>query len=114
MGMLYKARDCAGVQEVTDVKTIDCDESHDFEVYASFDLADGDFPGVAAVDELAGTGCLLRFSDYVGRDYATSSLDFSLLVPTSRSWGSGNRNVKCSLVDFGGGTLTGSMKDSGS
>lgn len=103
----------AGVEEIADVKTIDCGEPHDLEVYASFDLDDGDFPGASAVDELAGTGCLLRFADYVGRDYATSSLDFGVLFPTSDSWGSGDRTVKCALVDIDGRPLTGSMKDSG-
>ncbi len=105
--------DPGAASEVSDVKTVDCETPHDLEVYALFDIEGDDFPGESAVEESAVQGCYLRFSDYVGRDYETSMLDFSWLVPTSQSWGQGDREVVCTLYDLGEQPLTGSMKDSG-
>ena len=100
-------------EEISDVATVDCNESHDFEVYALIDVPEGDFPGDASIEEAAIQGCFLRFDDYAGRDYETSALGYSWLVPTSASWDGGDREIICTLYEFEGGTLTGSMKDSG-
>jgi Septum formation len=105
--------DPGSATEVSSVETLECDAPHDLEVYALFDLTGDDFPGELVVEESAVQGCYLQFSDYVGRDYETSMLDFSWLVPTSRSWGDGDREVVCTLYDVDERPLTGSMKDSG-
>lgn len=99
--------------EISDVETVECTDEHTFEVYAMVELADGDFPGAAEVQESAIQGCFSRFDDYVGHDYETSELDFSWLAPTTESWDLGAREIICTLYDLEGGTLSESMKDSG-
>lgn len=111
VGTCYQ--DPGAVDEVSDVETVDCGEAHDYEVFALFDLDDGDYPGQEAVGEAALQGCFLDFEQYVGRDYQSSELDMTWLIPTSDSWGDGDREVVCTLFEFAGGQLTGSMKDSG-
>ncbi|MCI0425566.1 MAG: septum formation family protein, partial [Actinobacteria bacterium] len=51
---------------VSDVPTVDCEDPHDNEVYATFDVADGEFPGVDALVAEADERCLDVFEDYVG------------------------------------------------
>lgn len=102
-----------GGAEVDDVPIVDCDELHDNEVYALFDLPDGGFPGVSAVGDEAESGCLDRFEAYVGRDFETSRYVVSWLVPTSQTWGQGDREIVCFLFDADLAELEGSARDSG-
>ena len=99
--------------EVSDVPIVDCDEEHDNEVYYLFDLPDGSYPGLSSVQSSADEGCLAQFQAYVGRDYASSALGFWALYPTEGSWGQDDREIVCVLADYQGGTLVGSMRNSG-
>lgn len=98
---------------VTDVEIVDCDKAHDNEVYALFDVPDGDFPGVSVVEQAALDGCYDAFEGYVGLDYESSVLDFSWLVPTPQSWEEGDQEVVCIAYDLDLKKLTDSVKDSG-
>lgn len=98
------------VEQISQVPIVDCDEPHDNEVYALFDLPDGDFPGDDAVQEAAADGCLgSRFESFVGTPYLESELWASALWPTSDSWAAGDREVVCFLYEPGT-TLTGSQR----
>ena len=56
--------------------------------------------------------CAQHFTGYVGVDYLDSSLFFTYLLPSARSWESDDdRDVIC-FVTTTGGTLTGSVKGS--
>ncbi len=99
--------------EVANVDIVDCAEPHDNEVYHVFDLADGDYPGLAAVEADAGDGCLAQFEPFVGRDYASSQLDVRYLYPTPETWDEGDREIVCSLFDLSGDPMTGSQQGSG-
>lgn len=99
--------------EVSEVNVIDCASPHDSEAYKSVIMADGDFPGETAVDDQAVSECTSAFSGFVGIDYETSTLDFSYYYPTEDSWGSGDREILCLVVDPNGkttGTLEGAAK----
>jgi hypothetical protein len=98
---------------VSDVEIVDCGETHDNEVYDTFDLADSTFPGQVAVEDKAANGCLSRFEPYVGADYLDSSLEISFLTPSDGSWDDGDREVVCFLYDGTGGTLATSAKGTG-
>lgn len=103
-----------GGGEVAEVPVVDCDEPHDNEVFATFDLAHEEFPGDTAVREAADDGCQQRFEDYVGTDYPTSRFVSSHLVPTERTWaGQGDREVVCFLYDMDLQKLEGSAEGSG-
>ena len=85
-------------EQLTEVAIVDCEEPHDNQVYALFDVDDGEFPG----DEVAGLardGCIERFEDHVGFAYADAELFATWLYPSSASWDDGDREVICVLFD---------------
>lgn len=100
-------------EQISDVPVVDCAEPHDNEVFHVFDVADGDFPGEAALLEEAEATCIPAFEAYVGRDYATSRLDVFPITPTSSSWAGGDREIVCALYDVDLAQLEGSMRGSG-
>lgn len=96
--------------EIESVEAVPCSEPHDNEVFHTFDLPDGAFPGADAIDEAAFGGCLPAFEQYVDVSYQESSLDISYLSPTAESWDRGDREIACLLYDLNLEKLTGSMK----
>lgn len=101
------------LSDVSDVEIVDCGGSHDNEVYATYDMPDGDFPGRSAVQNDAAENCVATFDPYVGIDFLTSSLDISALTPTDESWNQGDREVVCFLFDLNGAQLTTSARGTG-
>lgn len=101
------------VEESASLPMVDCDSPHDNEAYALYDMADGAFPGQAAVDDEAIAKCVPLFEDYVGSDYETSRLDIWWIFPTEEGWSEGDREVACVLYDLDLNKLTGSMANSG-
>jgi hypothetical protein len=99
-------------EEETEVRSLDavpCDEPHDNEVYAIFDLPDGDYPGDTEVIELAISGCEEEFADFVGLGYGETSLDVTYLYPLEPTWPD-DREIVCAIYDSAGpatGTLAG-------
>ncbi len=113
-----KVGDCfddPGGEAVLDVETISCDEPHDFEVFFIGDLQyEGTYPGDSEVSDMAGNLCLPHFTQYVGSDFQTSTLNISTLYPSYESWTQlDDREVVCALNDLYGQKLTGSARDSG-
>lgn len=98
--------------EISDVPIVECSEPHDNEVFAVFDIPGDDFPGQSEVQEQADDGCLDRFADYVGIDYAESRFIQTSLYPTEGSWDGGDREVICFLYDIDLEKLEGSMAGS--
>jgi hypothetical protein len=100
-------------KDVFSVEAVPCDEPHDNEVYAIFDLADGDFPGADEVFQLGLAGCVERFADFTGVAYGATSLEVNTIHPTRLSWVSvGDRVVTCAVFDRAG-PLVGSVKAAG-
>lgn len=98
-------------EEVADVSAVPCAEPHDGEVYALFDLPDGDFPGDEAVTTAADERCVEEFDTFVGKAYEDSALDFFTFTPTKDSWElRDDREVVCVIGDPEGGQTTGSLK----
>ncbi len=95
--------------QVSHLMVMPCAEPHDNETFAIFELDDGDYPGVGAVDGIAEEECLAAFADFVGIEYADSELAVSTFTPTADSWKDGDREVVCFLQDLAGSKLTGSM-----
>ncbi|WP_350349578.1 septum formation family protein [Agromyces sp. G08B096] len=91
---------------------VSCDEEHDDEVYAVFDLADGAFPGDSAVEGAARAGCLDRFAAFIGIPFAESVLEVYTFHPDEAAWSSGDRRVAC-VVWNPSDTVTGSLAGAG-
>lgn len=99
-------------EQISELPTIACDEPHFYEAYHLFDLPDGDYPGLTEVQSLAGEGCEAAFADYVGTEYAESSLFIQPLHPLEDGWDrADDREVICILTS--GEDVTESLKDSG-
>ena len=100
--------------EVSDVPGKPCDEPHDNEVFALFDLQESEYPGAERTLELADEGCLERFESYVGATYEESVLMITNLVPSKGSWQQINdREVICVAYHMELEKLTGSVRQSG-
>ena len=98
--------------EVSSVTSKPCDEAHDQEVFAVFDYPNPpeDFPGDDAVSDVAEDRCTNEFAAFVGRDYASSELEYYYLVPSDDTWSEGDREIVCTVIDPNGEKLTGSMR----
>lgn len=100
-------------EEISSLPAVPCDQPHDNEAYASFDVSLPSYPDEDAMYELAFESCQERFEAFVGRDYETSTLDIYTLYPTVAGWAQGDREVVCAVFDMEANKLVGSMKDQG-
>jgi len=88
------------LQEVEDVAATPCGQPHDGEVYAVFDLPDGDFPGDDAVGKAGEERCVTDFEAFIGMPYDDSALEFFTYQPTEASWETqDDREIVCVVVD---------------
>ncbi|WP_309128507.1 septum formation family protein [Microbacterium sp.] len=95
--------------ETTTAPVIPCDEAHPYEVYAEFELEDGEFPGTAAIETPADEFCLTEFEKFVGVAYDASALAYTWFEPTAESWSADDRLVQCVIGDPAG-DVEGSLK----
>ena len=109
--------------EITSVKVVPCTTAHTQEVFAfvSYGISASAatttsstdaFPGAAALRTFADGACLQQFSNYVGVDYRDSTLFFTYMLPSARSWSThSDRTIVC-LVTTTGQPLTASVRGS--
>ncbi|MEZ5410974.1 MAG: septum formation family protein [Acidimicrobiales bacterium] len=103
-----------GVESVEEVMVVPCAEPHDFEVFHSFQLADGPYPGDDKVQDEWFKGCLAEFEAFVGTKFDESALDVSAIYPTEQTWNElEDREVLCSVTAIDGTRRTGSARNAG-
>lgn len=90
------------------VRLLPCDEPHEGEVYASFDLSGDDYPGNAGVERFALGGCQRQALTALPPDDETL-YDLVYLAPSAQTWARGDRTVSCVLSDPTGRPLVGSV-----
>ncbi|MET8579584.1 DUF4190 domain-containing protein [Streptomyces collinus] len=99
--------------ETRDVDVVPCSGGHDGEVFASFRLQDGDYPGDASVGDTAGARCYRLRDGYAMDGWAVpDDVDVYYLTPTEKSWSAGDREVTClfgSVTE--GAALTGPLRN---
>ncbi|MBS21063.1 MAG: hypothetical protein CL739_03095 [Chloroflexi bacterium] len=100
------------ITEVGDVELVKCDEPHEREVYAIFDLPDSSWKGDDYVWEQVHTGCMARFEEFVGIEYKLSALGVDTIFPLEESWNMGDRIVICSIIEESYSKVSGSAKGS--
>jgi len=101
-----------GAESVEEVMVVPCAEPHDFEVFHSFELEDGHYPGDDAVQEEWFKGCLAEFEAFVGTAFDESALDVSAIYPTEQTWNElEDREVLCSVTAIDGTRRTGSARN---
>jgi hypothetical protein len=87
---------------------VSCDSPHLAEVFATFTLTGTKWPGDAAVQAAASSGCASRLSGYLNPQLAIS-LSSTYVYPDSVAWQAGTRTVICE-VRASSGELTGSVR----
>lgn len=98
--------------ELSSVKVVSCREPHTQEVFALVkDDAGDNYPGATALKTFANADCLEHFASYVGIQYRESSLFYTYLLPSVRSWAASDRTVVC-IITTTGQELTSSVKGS--
>jgi hypothetical protein len=104
--------------ELSSLKRVACAQPHSREAYAVFSYTPpagspaDTYPGSDALSTFAKGGCAQRYRPYVGVDYLDSSLFFTYLFPSARSWEQdGDRKIIC-FVTTTGAPLQGSVKGS--
>lgn len=105
----------ASADGISEVPKVDCSEPHDYEVYHLEDIPEsGSYPGESTVQMEADDICDAQFEPFVGTPWLESSLDYEPLYPTEDGWNNyDDREVICSISDYSGDQLTGSMEGSG-
>ena len=99
--------------EVTDVELVRCDDPHENEVYAVFELPDSSWKGDDYVTEQTEIGCLARFEAFVGIEYELSTLHIDTIYPLEESWKEkDDRQVQCSVTEESYMKVSGSAKGS--
>ncbi|TDD69673.1 hypothetical protein E1262_12010 [Jiangella aurantiaca] len=100
-------------EQVSELTVIPCEEEHDQEVFAVFEVPDGDFPGSEAFQTQVESDCVSEFETFVGMPYNESVLEIQWLEPTEESWAQGDRELVCTVLDPSGpvsGTLEGANR----
>ncbi len=96
---------------VSEMKKLACAQPHDYEVYHTFELPAGAYPGAETVDKAADAGCTPAFETFIGKSYDDSKLSLQSLTPQEESWKERNdREVVCMIVSGDDTPLTGSAK----
>lgn len=107
--------------ELATLRVLPCEQPHTQEAYALVAYRDPDgeaaepgapYPGEEVLRTFADGACAQRFEEYVGRSYADSSLFFTYLLPSPRSWQADDRAVLC-VATTTGESLTTSVRGSG-
>ncbi len=95
-------------ENLSDLTAIPCTTPHNQEAYAALIYKapvggdDSVYPGNDALASFANGSCAQAFQGYVGVSYLDSSLFFTYLLPSARSWESDNdRTVLCFTTTTG-------------
>ncbi|WP_234367475.1 DUF4190 domain-containing protein [Streptomyces pluripotens] len=96
-----------------DFDKVSCSGEHDGEVFASFRLDDGRYPGQHSVTNTADKRCWSLQGDYAMDSWAVpEGVDVYYLTPTEESWTAGDREVTCVFGNTdASANLTGSLRN---
>jgi hypothetical protein len=88
--------DCLDPRGTQSYTLVACDQPHDAEVFATFVLPAGQWPGTAAARTAASSGCATRLTGYLNPQLAVS-LATTYVFPDSVAWQAGTRMVICEV-----------------
>jgi hypothetical protein len=108
-----RAGDCINSsQNGLPVTVLSCTSPHEAEVFATFSLAGSSWPGSAAVQQQAASGCQDRVASYLNPALLNAGLTQEYVYPDEAAWKAGVRTAVCE-VSSSAGPLTGSVRSSG-
>ena len=94
------------------VTVLPCASPHGAEVFATFSLAGSSWPGSAAVEQQAASGCQDRVASYLNPALLNAGLTQEYVYPDQTAWKAGVRTAVCE-VSSTTGPLTGSVRSKG-
>jgi hypothetical protein len=108
-----RAGDCLNSsQNGLSVTILSCATPHEAEVFATFSLTGSSWPGEAAVQQQASSGCANRIAGYLNPQLLNAGLTQQYVYPDQDAWQAGVRTVVCE-VSSASGPLSGSVRNSG-
>jgi hypothetical protein len=108
-----RAGDCLNSsQNGLSVTILSCATPHEAEVFATFSLTGSSWPGEAAVQQQASSGCANRIAGYLNPQLLNAGLTQQYVYPDQEAWQAGVRTVVCE-VSSASGPLSGSVRNSG-
>ncbi len=108
-----RAGDCLNSsQNGLSVTILSCATPHEAEVFATFSLTGSSWPGDAAVQQQASSGCANRIAGYLNPQLLNAGLTQQYVYPNQDAWQAGVRTVVCE-VSSASGPLSGSVRNSG-
>jgi hypothetical protein len=93
------------------VTILSCTTPHQAEVFATFSLTGSSWPGEAAVQQQASSGCANRIAGYLNPQLLNAGLTQQFVYPNQEAWQAGVRTVVCE-VSSASGPLSGSVRNS--
>jgi hypothetical protein len=93
------------------VTILSCATPHEAEVFATFSLTGSSWPGEAAAQQQANSGCADRIASYLNPQLLTAGLIQQYVYPNQDAWQANVRTVVCE-VSSPSGTLSGSVRNS--
>ena len=106
-----RAGDCLNSsQNGLSVTILSCATPHQAEVFATFSLSGSSWPGEAAVQQQAGSGCATRIAGYLNPQLLNAGLTQQYVYPDQEAWQAGVRTVVCE-VSSASGPLSGSVRN---
>ena len=108
-----RAGDCINSsQNGLSVTILSCATPHDAEVFATFSLTGSSWPGEAAVQQRASSGCTNRLAGYLNPQLLNAGLTQQYVYPNRDAWKAGVHTVVCE-VSSASGPLSGSVRNNG-
>ena len=108
-----RAGDCLNSsQNGLSVTILSCATPHEAEVFATFSLTGSSWPGNAAAQQQASSGCANRIAGYLNPQLLNAGLTQQYVYPNQDAWQAGVRTVVCE-VSSASGPLSGSVRSSG-
>jgi hypothetical protein len=102
--------------DISSVQAVPCDEPHENEIFALYDLDGERFPGETEVQQQGTEGCQgTRFEEFVGLSYQQASSELGLgagaITPSRESWEEADdREVICIAYNLDDSPLEGSVE----
>jgi hypothetical protein len=84
---------------IASVTAIACTKPHNAQVFAEFDTTGSRFPGTAAVEQRADSGCNARMTGNLAQSKITKTMSLHFIFPQQLAWDSGQRRISCLIVD---------------
>jgi hypothetical protein len=78
------------------VTIVSCTSPHDDEVFGTFTLPVGPWPGTSAIEQESSNGCSIRLTAYINPQLAIN-LAQTYVYPTRGDWSGGTRTVICEV-----------------